>query len=100
MTKALTKRKPMTDDEAQRLFSRLVLQGVVMVDVPHSQLKGKRLIGFIIEPDEHYQRGEGVAMIEALQFMAGVDVKRTQDKVNDALATTNFDFAAYGGLNA
>ena len=72
---------PMTADEALRHFGRLALLSLVAVDVPHATMKGKRLVGWIVEPDEHYVRGDGLKMLQALQVLADMDVKSMRDQL-------------------
>ena len=78
--------EPMTHLDAQRLVARLALQGRASVDIPHGRLKNLRLFGFIIEKDEHYSKGEGVRIMEALQLLAGVNVKSIQRKLTSVIA--------------
>ena len=78
-------RTPMTHLEAQRLVSRLALQGRATADIPHGKLKHLRLVGFIIEKDEHWTKGEGVRILEALQLLAGIDLKSVQRKLTTVI---------------
>jgi len=73
----------MTPDEALRHFGRLALLGISPVDVPHATMKGKRLVGWIIEPDEHYMRGDGLKMLRALQVLADMDLKDMRGQLDD-----------------
>jgi hypothetical protein len=68
----------MTLDEARRLLARLALLCRATCDVPHAKAKHLRLVGFIVEPDEHYVRHEGIEMLAALQRLAGIDIKTLQ----------------------
>ena len=92
MTDAPDKTAPtMTADEALRHFGRLALLSHLAVDIPHAQNKGKRLVGWIVEPDEHYQRGDGLKMLQALQVLADMDVRAMREQLADC-ATAPWEF--------
>ena len=65
--------------EVARRVARLALLHKAPIDVRHGKLKHLRVVGFIVEPDEHWHEGEGAQMLEALQIMAGYDLKRLRD---------------------
>ena len=65
----------MPRDEALSIVRRLAIQNLVTVDVPNATHKQVRLVGWAIEPDEHFRPGDGARMMEALELLAGVDVK-------------------------
>ena len=65
----------MTRDEALSIVRRLAIQSVGKVDVANRTLKQIRFVGWVVEPDEHYRPGDGARMMEALELLAGVDVK-------------------------
>ena|GEM_PF-5349476 len=64
MTKELTERQ---------LIDRLALLAVRRIDMPHPTLPGARVIGYVVEPDELYEDGEGLSMIQALETLADFD---------------------------
>lgn len=69
--------------EVARRVARLALLHKAPIDVRHGKLKHLRVVGFIIEPDELYHDGEGAEMLEALQIMAGYDLKRLRDMLTE-----------------
>jgi len=63
---------------ALRQVARLALLSRATVDIPHPKVRGLRIVGFIVQPDEHYKSGDGVKMLGALQAAADLDLKTIQ----------------------
>ena len=57
----------------QQRIARLALLAVRRIDMPHPTRPGARVIGDVVETDELYEDGEGLAMIEALETVADFD---------------------------
>lgn len=63
---------------ALRGVARLALLSRAAVDIPHPKVRGLRIAGFICQPDEHYAKGDGLKMLDALQTAADLDLKAIQ----------------------
>ena len=59
----------------QRSICRLALLEARRIDMPHPTLKGARVVGYVIEPDELYWDGEGVSLVRSLERAAGLDLQ-------------------------
>lgn len=97
MTNAVARMHPGSFDPdiaTQRLVARLAMMARATVDIPHAKLPQYRIVGFIIEPDEHHRKGEGIEMMAALQRLAGLSLEDVasgiKERMNDPV-----DFAAY-----
>lgn len=73
------KREP-TDQER---VCRLALLEARRIDMPHPTVKGARVVGYVLEPDELYTEGEGVALLHALERSAGVDLETVRARLTD-----------------
>ena len=82
------------DIAAQRLVARLAMMGRAIVDIPHSRLPHLRIVGFIMEPDEHHTKGDGIDMLRALQRLAGLDLNDVAEGIKERM-NDPVDFAAY-----
>jgi hypothetical protein len=71
------KREP-TDQER---LCRLALLEARRIDKPHPTMKGARVVGYVIEPDELYGEGEGVALMHALERSAGLDLETVRARL-------------------
>lgn len=65
----------------QELICRLALLEARRIDMPHPRIKGARVVGYVVEPDELYGEGEGVALLHALERTAGVDLEATRRRL-------------------
>jgi hypothetical protein len=63
----------------QQRIARLALLAVRRIDMPHPTLPGARVIGYVVEADEHYEDGEGLAMIQALEDVADFDPHQVRE---------------------
>ena len=61
--------------EVQRLVARLARMAIATIDLPADYPRGARMVGFLIVPDEHSYDDEGIAMMEALQSLADIDLE-------------------------
>jgi hypothetical protein len=69
----------------ERLVERLALLTAGIVDLPNARAPQARLVGFVIIPDEHYQPGDGVEMLNALQRLAGADIVAIKTAINHSI---------------
>ena len=69
-----------TDQES---VCRLALLGASRVDMPHPTLRGARIVGYVIEPDELYWDGEGVRLVRSLERAAGLDVQEVHRRMTE-----------------
>lgn len=67
-----------TDHES---ICRLALLEARRIDMPHPTLRGARVVGYVIEPDELYWEGEGVRLVKSLEDAAGIDLQEVHRRM-------------------
>ena len=65
----------------QERICRLALLEARRIDMPHPKIRGARIVGYVVEPDELYGDGEGLELLHALERTAGVDLEQTRKRL-------------------
>jgi hypothetical protein len=60
---------------------RMALLEPKRVEIAHPTIPGARIIGYVIDPDEHYTENEGLDLLASLERVARVNWARLRSRL-------------------